>query len=177
MPPDIAEPGNRTADLELIRTQLLMAVQRHCPAWLRNDAEDLVQMAMIKVLAAQSEARPTPPSSYLWRVAYSVVIDEIRVRSRRREVALDDDDPAVDPPSPRPDPECRAAGRQVGEAMTECLGRLVPDRRRAVVLRLQGHRIAEIGALLGWRAKRVENLVFRGLTHLRDCLRGKGVEP
>ena len=56
-------------------------------------------------------------------------------------------------------------------------GRLVLPRRLAVTLHLQGHTVPEAGSLLGWNAKRAENLVYRGLADLRDCLAGKGVRP
>ena len=166
------------AELETIRSSLMGAVRRHCPRYLLADAEDLVQLAMLKVLAAKppSEGKALPPSSYLWRVANSVVIDEIRSRSRRRELALDDQS-MPEPPSPQPGPERLASSRRLGGFMNDCLQGLVSDRRRAVVLRLQGHRVAEVGRLLGWSAKRAENLVYRALADLRTCLTEKGVAP
>jgi RNA polymerase sigma-70 factor (ECF subfamily) len=51
------------------------------------------------------------------------------------------------------------------------------DRRRAVMLYLQGHSVPEAARLLGWTAKRTENLVYRGLADLRHCLRAKGHTP
>ena len=171
------DAGYAAAELEAIRAGLLVAVRRHCPRRLVADAEDLVQIAMLKVLAARppGEGKTSPPSSYLWRVANSVVIDEIRARRRRHEVALDEN-VSFDPPSPQPGPERLASSRRLGEAMNDCLQRLVPDRRRAVVLKLQGHRVGELAQLLGWSAKRAENLVYRALADLRSCLRRKGIE-
>ena len=34
----------------------------------------------------------------------------------------------------------------------------------------------EVGRLLGWAAKRAENLVYRGMADLRGCLGGKGIQ-
>ena len=42
---------------------------------------------------------------------------------------------------------------------------------------LQGHTGPQAAALLGWDAKRTENLVYRGLADLRQCLEAKGVKP
>ena len=35
----------------------------------------------------------------------------------------------------------------------------------------------EAAGILDWSAKRVENLVYRGLADLRDCLAAKGFKP
>jgi RNA polymerase sigma-70 factor (ECF subfamily) len=40
---------------------------------------------------------------------------------------------------------------------------------------LHGHSVAEVAALLGWRFKKAENLVYRGLADLRRCLATKGL--
>ena len=45
----------------------------------------------------------------------------------------------------------------------------------AVTLHLQGHRGAETARLLGWSAKRAENLIYRGLADLRACLEARGM--
>jgi RNA polymerase sigma-70 factor (ECF subfamily) len=74
-------------------------------------------------------------------------------------------------------PERQAESRQVGAAIRACLGRLMPDRRRAVTLHLQGHSIPDCGRLLGWDAKRAENLAYRGMQDLRACLGQKGIRP
>ena len=47
----------------------------------------------------------------------------------------------------------------------------------AVVLHLQGHSVPEAARLLNWGNKRTENLVYRGLADLRNCLALKGLEP
>jgi RNA polymerase sigma-70 factor (ECF subfamily) len=79
------------------------------------------------------------------------------------------------PAAAEPDPERNCAGREIGEAIRDCLGRLVRPRRMAVTLDLQGHRVAEVARLLGWSAKKAENLVYRGLADLRGCLKAKGM--
>lgn len=172
-----------------LRVQLVHSVRKTCPAWLRADADDLVQTALLRVLdarprAAADEGTDGLSSSYLRKAAYSAVVDEIRRRRRRQEVPLEaEGDPA--PPiavapirttaSAAPDPEQRSAGRETGRAIRDCLGELVRPRRQAVSLYLQGHRIKEVGDLMGWDAKRAENLIFRGLADLRSCLDQKGV--
>jgi RNA polymerase sigma-70 factor (ECF subfamily) len=142
-----------------------------------------VQTALLRVLDANPRGRDggegtgEVSSFYLRKAAYSAVVDEIRRRKRRREVPLEDDDGA---PAPirtfTPDPESRSAARETGRAIRTCLGELVRPRRHAVTLYLQGHRIREVGDLMGWDRKRAENLIYRGLADLRRCLEGRGVQ-
>src|SRR5262245_45413493 len=76
---------------ETLKAALMRAVLRRCPAWLRNDAEDIAQVAITKVMAAEraSEGERRLTSFYLYKVAHSALVDEIRRRARRREQALD----------------------------------------------------------------------------------------
>ena len=71
-------------------------------------------------------------------------------------------DPAVEPVNARPDnPEDRIRSREIGTSIRDCLLDLIPNRRRAVALFLQGHTAAEVGEILGWTLRKTENLVFR----------------
>jgi len=76
---------------------------------------------------------------------------------------------------PGPDETTRAA--EIGRAIRHCLGRLLPNRKLAVALYLQGHTGPEVGAILRWSLKRAENMIFRGLGDLRRCLSRKGIVP
>lgn len=159
----------------------MAAVRRVCPPWLGDQAEDLAHVAYLKVVdldrRRRAAGRPEPRPEYLWKVAYTTVIDEIRRRRRRREVSLEEGVVPFETASPAPDPETSAAGRLLGEAIRDCLRQLIPARRTPVLLRLAGHTVSELADLIGATPKRAENLVYRGLADLRACLRGKGVEP
>lgn len=176
-------PGVRAAALfdsvPGIQRQLAAAVRRTCPSWLAERADDLVQTALVKLMdrAERSEENREVSSSYLWKVAYSAVIDEIRRERRRREVPLEDVAALREPVAREPDPEARVSARRVGEGILDCLRDMIEPRRLAVTLHLQGHTVPEIGQLLGWKAKRADNLVYRGLTDLRTCLEEKGMKP
>ena len=167
------------ADLEKVRRHLEAAVRRVCPPSIAAEAEDLVQRAIIKLMKSQTpgEENRTVSASYLWRVAYTAVIDEIRRRDRRREVSLVENSSAEIPVAPQPDPEREAASRSIGDAIRDCLRRIVDDRRRAVTLHLVGHTVPEIAKLLDRRPKQTDNLVYRGMADLRHCLSEKGVTP
>ena len=76
-----------------------------------------------------------------------------------------------------PAPDAAAHGREIGRVIRDCLALMKEERRTAVTLHLLGHSVPETGRLLGWAGKRAENLVYRGLADLRDCLTGKGLAP
>jgi RNA polymerase sigma-70 factor (ECF subfamily) len=173
-------PGEPDAhvDLQDIRDRLVRSVRRVCPPWLRSRSEDIVQDALVRVLESErlGESNPPVPSSYLWKVAYSATVDEIRRLKRRPEVSWEDADPeGVDPQDPG-SPEADRALHELGEATEACLGTL-PDARRTVVgFHLMGYGAQEIARMFDWGEKTVRNLLHRGLVALRDCLRGKGFE-
>ena len=174
--------ASQSIDYTKLRQDFVRAVARLCPGWLSSQREDLVQAAVMRVMhimngqADGSEKEAAFASSYLYRVAHSALVDEIRRTTRRQETALDDatvDRIAVTVQ----DPERVAASRQIGRGIQDCLGRMHRDRRLAVTLYLQGHSVPDASRVLDWPAKRTENLVYRGLADLRECLLNKGIQP
>ncbi len=175
-------PWGSSKDYAQLHRDLVRAVDRVCPRWMVDKADDLVQVAMMRVMEIQRKKEGTAELNafYLRKAAYSAMIDEIRRLRRRQEVSLesgsDEDEPvSYDPAAPDADPERASASRQVGQAIRDCLGLMVPPRRHAVTLNLQGHSVPEVGRLMGWTAKKAENLVYRGMADLRDCLGTKGI--
>jgi RNA polymerase sigma-70 factor (ECF subfamily) len=162
-----------------LRGALARAVARACPSWMAADRDDLVQAAMLKVMAVERgrEGKEALSSSYLQRVAYSAVVDEIRVRRRRSEVPLDEGEMGELEGSRATDPEAAARGREIGRGLRGCLAAMGGDRRLALTLRLLGHSVPEAARLLDWPEKRAENLIYRGLADLRLCLAKKGLRP
>jgi RNA polymerase sigma-70 factor, ECF subfamily len=178
--PAVSTPS-ASIDYEKVRRDLARAVARLCPHWLVDQRDDLVQAAVMRVMQVSSrrttEGEGNTPlgASYLYKAAYSALVDEIRRVRRRRETGLEDQ--TVEPTAEPADPERQAASRQIGAGIADCLTRLADDRRLAVTLYLQGHSVPESARVLGWAAKRTENLVYRGLTDLRGCLESKGMRP
>jgi RNA polymerase sigma-70 factor (ECF subfamily) len=170
----------REPDYARLRNDLVKAVAKVCPGWLADRRDDLVQAALIKVmeLSRRREGNVELSSSYLYRVAHSALVDEIRARRRRHEVSLEENESEhAATPSETPDPAATSAAAEVGRGIRDCLGNLVRDRRLAVALYLQGHGVPDASRLLAWPAKRTENLVYRGLSDLRRCLTDKGLAP
>ncbi|MCA9706041.1 MAG: RNA polymerase sigma factor [Myxococcales bacterium] len=167
------------ADDAALRSRLSRVVARTCPSWAAAHHEDIVQAAMIRVLRvrARSGSDHALPSAYLWKVAYTATIDELRRLRAKREVPLVADEGAELVDARAPGPERRAEAAEISAAIRECLATLSDDRRRAVTLYLQGHSVPEAGRLLGWSTKRAENMVYRGLAELRGHLERKGLRP
>ncbi len=175
--PAITAPSSSGHDYSELRSKLQQAIRRTCPRWLADQREDLVQCALVRILKSYPDAHLN--TSFLVRVAHSVVVDEIRLRRRRHG-----DQVGATPSAPdrvrapaTTSPEAHVTGQQVGAAIIEALADLSDDRRRAVTLHLQGHTVPEAAQLLGFARKKTENLVYRGLADLRDVLRDRGVEP
>jgi len=161
-----------------VRRKLERAVSAQCPYLEAGERQDIVQAACLRLIKIQrkGEGNREFNASYLWRVAYSALIDEIRRQRRRREAPLEQEtlDARV---LESENPENEAASRQIGSAIQGCLLQLVRNRRLAVTLHLQGYGVPEAAQLLGWQRKKTENLVYRGLADLRQCLIGKGIRP
>jgi len=182
MPLDDAIVGERTDRWKTLRDTLARAVRRQCPAWLSGDADDIAQAAVTKVMSRVGEGNVALSAFYLHKVAHSALVDEIRRRRRRREEALEVATPTGDvlrtrEPMARDDAADTARMRELGMAIRRCLLAMKQERRLAVLLYLQDHTVPEAARILGWAAKRTENLVYRGLADLRQCLLAKGHAP
>ena len=175
--PDSALSPDETADL---RRRLAVAVAWVCPKWLTAQMEDIIQNGMVQLLRArnQNEGKREYSSTYLQRVAHGATVDEIRRHSRRKENPVDTVETFEGPvPSGIAAPDSAAFSAEVGAAIRGCLVKLVRSRQLAVTLYLQGCTIKEVAGLLGWSTKRADNLIYRGLADLRQCLTRKGITP
>ena len=165
-------------ELQRLRQDLARALRRACPSWLESRRDDLLQLAMLRVVnVLKREEAVVLATSYLYKVAHAVVVDEIRRAQWRREAALDDANGEPAAPSGDPGPEQRVQALEIGRGIDGCLAAMAPPRRLAVTLHLQGHSVSEAADLLGWTVKRTENLTYRGLSDLRTCLAAKGLKP
>lgn len=178
--PTRAEASSENATLRGIRQRLTRAINTVCPAAMAAHSEDIVQLAMLrvaKVMRNQGTEGAPLPASYLWRVAYSTTVDELRKSQSRQKTVDRAAEASIAQPQGALAPDTSAEAEQLGSAIRDCLSGLGDNRRHAVSLYLQGHAVPETGSLLGWTRKKAENLVFRGLADLRRCLGGKGFSP
>jgi RNA polymerase sigma-70 factor, ECF subfamily len=175
---DASDPSTTRADaaVEEVRLAVARAVRKVCPRWLAGEADDLAQTVVARVLArvAATAGQAAFKPGYFYKAAHSALVDEIRRRRRLREVPMDGTPPMA---SRLSNAERRAEGREIRDALAACMSGLVESRRRAVMLHLQDHSAAEVGALLDCGQKKAENLIYRGLADLRACLKARGVTP
>lgn len=178
MPPqEDGDRGRSSVDLERIRRVLERAVGRACPPHLRESIEDMVQDALVRtmdVLGKQPEGG-IRTSSYLWRVAFTTMVDELR-RSRRRPERVTGRD-AAETAAAVADPASLETSYETRVEIRDCLGRLAEPRKLVVALYLDGFTAEESSRLLGFGIRKVRNLTFRGLKDLRRCLERKGIRP
>jgi RNA polymerase sigma-70 factor (ECF subfamily) len=167
-----------------LRQDLERIVARLCPSWLSSQRDDLVQTAVMRVMKiAEADAMAEEPtrtlaSFYLYKAAHSALVDEIRRVRRRGEAPLENDEGVVTAVAgAHHNPERLAASDQIGRGIQDCLAQMSDERRLAVTLYLQGHTVPEASRVLDWSTKRTENLVYRGLADLRECLMRKGMRP
>ena len=161
----------------VLRDRLVVAVRSVCPCWLRDQQQDIVQVAMIAVLK-QREGKRRFPASYLRKAAFTATVDEIRRRRSRGEVPLEaEDDDEATLVAAGAGPERRLMSGEISIGIRACLDRLAPPRRAAVTLHLLAYKVPRIAEMMGWKRKQAENLVYRGMQDLRECLRRKGLQP
>jgi len=131
-----------------------------------EQAEDLTQevfAAAAAALPAEDGALP-PVLAWLYAVARRRFADEAR-RLGREQSAAPAGEPSVE------------YGPSVAGAIAAALGRLEPDHRRVVMLKLlRGASFAEAGAELGVTPAAAKMRFVRALAALREELRKEGVE-
>ena len=163
-------------DTKNLQDVLSRAVRSVCPAWLAQRRDDIVQNAIVRIVRRWNETEEPEAlgASYLWRVAHSAVMDEIRHRRRHPEDTWEV--PPESPTAEQDSPERRSAAAGLRRAIQDGLRRLPEDRRRAVALYLLGHSLKESASMLGWTPKRVDNQRYKGLAALRSFLSEQGYE-
>ena len=142
----------------------------------RHVTEDLRQAAVVRVLARARRAGTVLSRSYVATSARHVVIDHIRC-TRRRAGQMERNQVCVPRPQAVPGADRALLDRRVRYAIEQELARLPPERRQVLSLYLSGHGISEIAQTLGWRRKKVDNMVYRGLNALRRELAAQGLTP
>jgi len=152
--------SGETQELRAIRLVLERAIRSRCFGLLASARDDLVQSAMVRILERdRHEDLGRRGASYAWKVAQSVMVDELRRLGRERRLA----ESVSEVKQSWVDPAGRIQLRQ-------CLERLEERRRMAVTLHLSGLRIPEVARAAGWTEKTAENLIYRGLDDLRSLL-------
>ena len=137
----------------------------------RQDAEDVVQQAFLRLYEARAQYHPRwRLTTWFYRILTNACVDELR--RRRPQVPLDDWDDAADD-SPHRSVETAERDRLLRGALST-----VPVEAR-IVLTLyygDGRTYREIGAIRGVSVNTVKTHLRRGRLALRKALQARGID-
>ncbi len=134
-----------------------------------DDAQDLVQEALIRVRRGLERYEPGSLEGWLARIVTNVFLDEVRRRRRRPTDSLPDDPDRVVPPSPAADAAEVASG--LSDEIQAALAALPEEFRVPVVLcDVADQSYEQIAAALGVPIGTVRSRLHRGRKLLRGML-------
>lgn len=128
----------------------------------RMEAEDVVQDSFARVWERRRQVEYDKAKSYLFTVAYHLIVD--MVRQRRQEVAVEDLFQLSD--------QRAAVYPDVNEILHKAVAALPEAQRSAVLLRdYEGYSYQEIGDITGQTEAQVKINIFRARTALRNVIK------
>jgi RNA polymerase sigma-70 factor (ECF subfamily) len=132
----------------------------------RFGAEDIAQEVFLRVYRAASEFEPRGKvSTWIFKIAYNLSLNEVLRRSRFCPIA-DIDDREFELAAPN-----HTGRKELEEEVMDALRRLPQNQRAALLLRVnEGLSYAEIGNILSTSISSVESLLFRARQNLRKTL-------
>jgi RNA polymerase sigma-70 factor (ECF subfamily) len=136
-----------------------------------DDAQDLVQEALLRVRKGLERYEPGSLEGWLARIVTNIFLDDVRRKQRRPTDALPDDPDRVVPPSPAAD----VSSRQLSETVQAALASLPPEFRVPVVLcDVADQSYEQIAIVLDIPLGTVRSRIHRGRRLLRAALTGEG---
>ncbi len=134
-----------------------------------HTAEDLASEVFLRLLDVLHAGKP--PSvlkAWLFGVAGNLAADHFRRRSRRPQVALSDELPALDT-----DPELETGARLAAKEVRNALHHLTDEQQQVLALRFgDGRSIDDTASLMQKSVTAVKQLQFRAVASLRRHLEG-----
>jgi len=141
----------------------------------RDEIEQEARIRLWRALTRETVIADVRP--YLHQIVATAAIDAMRQVRSRREIPLEQPPEGEarrswpEPAARGPSPEELVHSRELARLAQRVLASLPANRRRAVSLHLQGFTTEEIAQLMRWSEAKARNLVYRGLTDLREKLR------
>jgi RNA polymerase sigma-70 factor (ECF subfamily) len=141
--------------------------------------DEVMQEVRIRLWRARgtSEQIDETNTSYVYRTASTAALDVLRRRRSRWAGQHDDidDGPVAVLAAPEPDPHRVLEGSELADKVDQAIEAIPATRRPAVRMHLAGYPREEIADLMGWTEAKTRNLLYRGLTDLRERLAAEGV--
>jgi RNA polymerase sigma-70 factor, ECF subfamily len=141
-----------------------------------DDAHDVSQQVFLRVWKSAPRYEPTAKfTTWLFTIMRNLVFNEMRRRSRRKEVSLDaeseDDPPKQYASHTAPAADTLAQQSELEAALDKAIQALPEKQRLAVVMRrYQDAPYEEICEVFGMSLPAVKSLLFRARTELRKSL-------
>lgn len=149
-----------------------------------EDAADVTQEAFLNAWRGlPSFQGESGFSTWIYRLAHNAAIDFLRRRARQRgaesPLSLDEEANGLASltPDPAPSPQQRLEHKELQAALSDGLGRLSPEHRQALSLRLSGLSYAEIAKILEAEEGTVKSRIARARLSLRNFLKQSGNLP
>lgn len=132
-----------------------------------EDAQDLVQEALIRVRRGLERYEPGSLEGWLARIVTNVFLDEVRRRRRRPTSALPDDPERMLPPSPAADEVQMGLSKEIQAALAS-----LPEEFRVpvVLCDVADQSYEQIAFTLGVPVGTVRSRIHRGRRQLRALL-------
>lgn len=141
-----------------------------------DDAHDIAQQVFIRVWRSAPRYEPSAKfTTWLFTITRNLVFNEMRKRSRRKEVSIEEER-ENDPPKQFAHPTAPSADiltqqAELEKALDRAIQSLPEKQRLAVVMRrYQDAPYEDICAVLGMSLPAVKSLLFRARTELRKHL-------
>lgn len=171
--------GDRHVALTTLMEGYGDAIYSYCYRVLRSraTADDVYQTVFVQAYQHLPGFEGDSFRSWLYTIAHTRCLDALKT-SRRWFSRFMLREELPDNPDPSPNSEERLTRGTVAAELEECLGKLKPHVRIAVMLRYQeGFSYEEMARICHERPATLQARVARALPQLRRCLMAKGVEP
>jgi len=139
----------------------------------RHAAEDIAQETFVRSLLAAGRftAAKGTVKAWLFRIAHNLALDWLRKRGRNAPTS-----PFMSISSAEATPHTEAIGKELRKALQDCLDRLPPKNRAAVIaIDVEELSQEEAAVILGAPKGTVASRTGRGRLMLRECLKRKGM--
>lgn len=138
-----------------------------------QDAEDLVQNAFLRMAEAVPERPIENPLGYLYRISANLVVDHLRHRQRRFDLAAPEED-ALEVHDPAADTEAMVFSRQQIDLLKQALRELPPRCREVFILHKFRHLgYAEIASRLEISESTVVKHMIKALAYCKHRVYGE----
>jgi RNA polymerase sigma factor (sigma-70 family) len=131
------------------------------------DLDEVAQEVRIRLWRATQRFAEVP-TSYVYRASTSAAVDLLRRRRARHADSTLPLDEVAEPVSDAGDPWHAVEESELAARLARAIEEIPASRRPAVRLYLAGHSWQEVAAATGWSLAKARNLVYRGLSDLKQ---------